>query len=640
MMKASGPHGSNDRLDVLLELLDIERAAEMERNKLELERFPEQVRESLGKTVARLSARGAGGAEGGIPLIEFSREPAGEELSPFHAMNRGDLVSAEAPTGRRMDGTLYEVEEYRALVALGGEAASPLPKGPWSLHLVGSDATYRRMRRALEELRLAEKKPAARLRDVSFGETRPGLEEPGPVSFFNPALNQYQREAVLACLGAMDFALIHGPPGTGKTTVLAEIVRQAALRGRKVLATAPSNIAVDNMLERLLDSGLRIVRLGHPARTLEALRHATLAAQAAAHPDSRRVRDMDRLRERLIRRRERSAGRGRPDRAGAREKQQEIRELWRQARELERSLSREIVQDAHVVLATHGSISKPLLKTPFDLAVLDEASQATEPLSWIPLLQARRAVLAGDPLQLPPTLYSKEAAGRGLSLTLFERLQKELPESLSSLLRVQYRMNEEIMGFPSRQFYGNRLLADATVRSHLACHLPHVRRSAWTERPLVFIDTAGAGFEERWDELLQSRENPEEAALALRLLDELLASGLLPGELAVLTPYLAQAKRLRASCRERKVEIGTVDGFQGREKEAVLISLVRSNDKGELGFLEDARRMNVSLTRARRLLIVIGDSATLARHPLYAGFVDYAQSLGAHRSAWEWIRSS
>ena len=628
-----------DPFERFRELIDIEHKAELEQNMLELSRFPASVRESLGKSVTRLTAELTDEANpGDVPVLALSRAPAGEEISPFHAMNRGDLVAVETPTGQRFDGTLYDVDEYRVLAAMNGKLPDPIPKGRWALHLVGSDATYKRMRRALEDVRLAEKKPVARLRDVFAGKKKPGIDRLPKFNFRNIGLNEFQQEAVKKALAAEDVSIVHGPPGTGKTTVLVEVIWQTVQQGGRVLATAPSNIAVDNILEKLLDSGLRVVRMGHPARTLKSLLPYTLSAQVAEHPDRKNIRDLDQTRERLITQRSRRRERLQLGHGERQERQREIQALWREAREIEKEIAKRLIHEAQVILATHGGISRSLGAKPFDLVVMDEASQATEPLSWIPLLQAQKAVFAGDPLQLPPTLYSEAAAKAGLSVTLFERLQKVLPKDLQTLLRVQYRMHERIMDFPSKRFYGGKLIADASVAKHLARQLPKVKDTDLTRVPLVYVDTAGAGFEEGWDEGLQSRENQGEAKLAVGLLGELLEAGIRPRDIAVITPYVAQVKRLKALVQEVGVEVGTVDGFQGREKEAVILSLVRSNDKGEVGFLEDTRRMNVALTRARRLLIVIGDSATITRHPLYEAFSDYTEKLDAHRSAWEWIQ--
>ena len=277
-----------------------------------------------------------------------------------------------------------------------------------------------------------------------------------------------------------------------------------------------------------------------------------------------------------------------------------------------------------------------MVKGEFDLVVLDEASQATEPLSWVPLVSARKAVFAGDSMQLPPTIYSKEAAQKGLATTLFDRLKALLPPSLQTLLRVQYRMHEDIMNFSSAQFYEGKLIADESVRTHTARELSGVADDEFTKVPIIFIDTAGAGFEESWNELLESRENAGEARTAVKLLERLRAAGMNPRDLALLTPYVAQAKLLKTMVKVPGLEIGSVGGFQGREKEATIVSLVRSNEDAEVGFLSDTRRMNVAMTRARRLLIVIGDSSTLGQHPFYGKFIEYAAGLGAHRSVYEW----
>jgi ATP-dependent RNA/DNA helicase IGHMBP2 len=403
-----------------------------------------------------------------------------------------------------------------------------------------------------------------------------------------------------------------------------------------VLASAPSNIAVDNMLEKLLDAGLRVVRVGHPARTLESLRHATLMAQVAERPERKLIDDLDRDREQkyiqLFRRQQRGHGLTWEE---EKEMRKEIRRLWKEARSLERALSRQIVRDAQVLLATHAGINRDLTKEKFDLAVLDEASQATEPLSWVPIAQAAKVIIAGDPLQLPPTIYSQEAEKGGLGTTLMQRLMDIVPPNLTTLLRVQYRMHETLMGFSSAQFYENKLEAHESVKSHLAKELPGVAETPLTDRPFIYVDTAGTGYEEKWNELLDSRENEGEATLALRLWNELAEAGVRPSQTAIITPYAAQARLLKPQV-PKGLEVGTVDGFQGREKEVVLLTLVRSNDKGEVGFLGDTRRMNVALTRARRLLIVIGDSATLARHPFYAAFLEHAEKSGTIRSAWEW----
>lgn len=634
--------GGREHFDKLEALLDLEREAEKAQNIAELRRRPIEVRESLGKTVRSLQIDDVESGLGGMPLLKVSREPAGEELVPFHALSNGDNVLVTFPPGsepQTVEGTMYRVDDYKAVVALNGPPPARWERGRCQIDLIGSDATYRRMKRALDAVREAKKNRLAELRELFIGEAKPKRQPKvkKSLTFFNEDLNEFQQDAVAVCLAADDAALIHGPPGTGKTTVLCEVIRQAVARGQRVLATAPSNIAVDNMLEKLHEASIRVVRLGHPARTLEFLRHNNLAALVEEDPAYEEVRELDAHRERLVKRKSRF-GRGIGqlgyDERQARER--EVQKMWRQARDIEREISRRIIASAQVVLCTHGGLSSKLIKGTFDLVALDEASQATEPLSWIALTMADKAVFAGDSMQLPPTIYSQEAAKGGLADTLFDRLKDILPAHLQTLLRVQYRMHEAIMGFSSEQFYEGKLIADETVRKHTADELPGVLASDLTSKPLIYVDTAGTGFDESWNDLLESRENAGEAKLALKLLEQLLEAKMDPRQIALLTPYVAQVKLLKSLCKIPGVEIGSVDGFQGREKEATIVSLVRSNTDAEVGFLSDTRRMNVALTRARRLLIVVGDSATIGQHPFYSKFLDYADENGEHRSAYEW----
>jgi ATP-dependent RNA/DNA helicase IGHMBP2 len=628
----------HDHFSRFMDLLDVEREAEKEENKRQLDRWPIEIREQQGKTIRRLTIDKLDAGLGGLPLLSVSRQPLpNEELASFHNMDAGDLVRVVFADRQAMEGTLYEVDDHRAVVALN-QPMVEAPVGKCEIDLLGSDATYKRMRRALSIARDASGR-LAELRDVLLGLSEATVGRlPKDLSFHNQGLNEWQRQAVETALAADDVALVHGPPGTGKTTVLVEIIRQAVDRGQKVLASAPSNIAVDNMLEKLLDAGLNVVRLGHPARTMEELRHASLISRLEEDPEFSVVQERDIERERLslkLFRAQQYGGMNIDDQKALRK---EVRHLWKEAREIEREIGRRIIQASDVVLATHGGLGRNVTNMTFDLAVLDEASQATEPLSWISLVHARKVVLAGDPLQLPPTIYSKEAAQQGLALTLMERLMPDLPDGTKTLLRVQYRMHEDIMRFSSERFYEGRLIAHDSVARHTANELPEVVTTPLTQRPLTFVDTAGTGFVEVWNELLDSRENEGEARVALKIWEELSAAGIRPRQAALITPYNAQAKLLR-SMGPRGLEISSVDGFQGREKEVILVSLVRSNEKGEVGFLSDTRRMNVALTRARRLLVVIGDSATLGRHPFYTAFLDYVASRGEHTSAWEWLRS-
>ncbi len=455
-----------------------------------------------------------------------------------------------------------------------------------------------------------------------FGPGPGGPEPAGP-------LHQEQRAALVLAERALDLALVHGPPGTGKTTVLVELIRRAVARGERVLACAPSNLAVDNLLERLVAAGVDGVRVGHPARVLESLLDHTLEARTAAHERSRiaagLVAEALALRRSASRRRQR---RGPGRFSEARVAERDARGLLAEARALEARAQDEVLDRAPVVLATlTGLAGRALSGRRFPLVVIDEATQAVEPAAWLALLHADRAVLAGDHLQLPPTVLSAAAQAGGLGISLFERLVARHGGAVGVMLTEQHRMNEAIMRFPSEALYGGALRAHPAVAHH-----------ALDGAPLEVIDTSGRGFEEATPEGSDSRDNEGEARLCAAEVERVLALGVAPAEVAVISPYEGQVQRLRAllSARvEQGLEVDTVDGFQGREKEAVVVSLVRANPAGEVGFLADVRRMNVALTRARKKLVVVGDGATVARHPFYERFLRHAQDTGAWRSAWD-----
>src|SRR5262249_50057343 len=396
------------------------------------------------------------------------------------------------------------------------------------------------------------------------------------------------------------------------------LIRQAVARGDKVLACAPSNLAVDNLLEKLLAAGERPVRLGHPARVMPELRERALDILVEKHPDARQARKVAKDALAPFRQADKWT-RGKPEPGAKAAMRKDARELLGEARKLEALAVERILDDARIVCATLTGLDSELLgRRRFHLAALDEACQSTEPASWLPLLRANRVVLARDHCQVPPTVGSAEAAERGLAISLMERLVALYGPQITRRLTVQYRMHAAIMGFSNGEFYDGDLTADESVIAHRLCDLPGVRAEPLTESPVQFIDTAGAGYDEELEEDTESRLNRQEAQLAARKVGLLLDAGVAAEQVAVIAPYRAQVRLLRDLLSDVPgLEIDSVDGFQGREKEAVVFTLVRSNTEGEIGFLSDVRRTNVALTRARRKLIVIGDSATLASHEFY-----------------------
>jgi len=598
-------------LERLGALLDRERAAEQERYAL----LPLAERAKRGLALLDVEAIEEGGLAG-RSLVTYAR-PGGRELGGAE-IGVGGIVRVSPKRADADDAPVGLVARRRRdRLSLAFDEPPPewATEGRVVLELQPSSATYDRLRGALRRMR-----DARRWHGVLRGEPPrfEAAEIAAPAS-----LNEEQRLSFARALRARDLALVHGPPGTGKTTVLVEIVREAALRGEQVLASAPSNLAVDNLVERLVAAGVDAVRVGHPARVLPAVVEHTLDQKTRAHPQAQVASELVEQALRLradARKRKQRRGPGRFSEARAQER--EARQLLAEARELEDRAERDVLERAQVVLATLTGIeSRALEGRTFALAVVDEATQAVEPAAYLALLRADRAVLAGDHLQLPPTVISPDAQELGFSL--FERLAKLHPKAMVTLAE-QHRMNEKIMRYPSHALYGGKLRAHPSVAQH-----------AIDDAPFVFIDTAGRGFEEETPEESESKQNPGEAELAAAQVRALLQA-LGPADIAVISPYDAQVQKLRQLLADAPdLEIDTVDGFQGREKEAVVVSLVRSNPDGDLGFVADIRRINVALTRARRKLIVIGDSATIARHPFHAGLVKYAESIGAWRSAWD-----
>ena len=500
------------------------------------------------------------------------------------------------------------------------------------IDLLPDEITRKRQAAALRNIEAARGR-TAELRDVLLGQREPRFSEL-PECEFSGSLNLSQQEAVRFALAAEDLAIIHGPPGTGKTTTVVELIVRSVGQGEKVLACAPSNTAVDNLLERLVQLGQKVVRVGHPARVNERLHGFTLDAQVAEHEVMSIVRNMIRESETLFRKADRFT-RAKPAPGAKQEMRREARRLKADVRLLEQQAVESVLDRADVVCATTAFNEELLGSCHFAMVVIDEACQSTEPGCWMPVLHADRVVLAGDHCQLPPTVLSITAAREGFSTSLLERLVAHYGASVTRQLNLQYRMHTDIMQFSSEQFYGGTLEADESVAFHRLKDLPLVEQSPLTTKPVTFIDTAGADWDEELEPDGESKCNPQEGSFLLRQVQKLHEAGLRLRDLAIITPYAAQVRWLRQRFDSDELEINTVDGFQGREKEAVLISCVRSNAIGEIGFLADTRRMNVALTRARRKLIVVGNSATLGGNEFYAALLAYFESIGAYESVWE-----
>jgi len=620
----------------LARLLDVETRAVAQQAADRARRLGAAEAERTGLSLVDLVVRDEDSGLGGRTLVRLARRRPSP--LPWTRLGVGSPVvlspqARGAVTGHR--GVVCERTDDTLQVALATMPDDLDEHETWRVDHSSDDLAAERQRRALHRAETASGDRLAALRDVLLARTAAAFEPERADATFDQTLDESQRAAVRFALAAHDVALVHGPPGTGKTTTLVEIVRRAVGRRDTVLVCAPSNTAVDLLLERLLDRGVNAVRLGHPARVSPALREHTLDLLVEDHPDLRLSRRMLKEALGLFRQADRRT-RAKPAPGARHAARAEAKSLLADARKLEDQVAQRILDGADVLCATTTGLDSALLGTRrFGLAVIDEACQSTEPGCWIPLLRCDRVVLAGDHWQLPPTVVSRDAVDQGFDRSLFERVLGDLGPGVARRLSVQYRMHESIAGFSSREFYDGTLVADPSVAGHLLCDLPGVQATPLTQSPLEFVDTAGASYDEEVEPDGESRLNRDEAALACRKVRQLLDTGLPAGDIAVIAPYAAQVRLLRESLPLAELEIDSVDGFQGREKEAVVISLVRSSTEGGIGFLADVRRMNVALTRARRKLIVIGDSATLSAHPFYRRMIEYFEGLGAWHTVWE-----
>lgn len=612
--------------------LEWEAQAERERLAIRRQQRGNKDAEKYGETLVDLVIADHRSGLGGFSLITFVKRNRTLGL-PWNRLRVGSpvVISDEDPK---------ENQEWTGVVSARNPQSIEVALSEWPeadhfrIDLASDEVTRLRQLAAMNTAEFAKGR-VAQLRNIVLGDREPQFDAEKPIELSNK-LNASQEEAIRFALSCRDLAIIHGPPGTGKTTTVVELIEQAVKRGQRVLATAPSNAGVDNLLERLATRKLRLVRIGHPARIQESLQCFTLDSLVESDPGTKVVADMFKEAEQIARKASKFT-RAKPQPGARQDMRQEARQLREDARRFERQIVTNILDSADVVCATTTFDPEVLADRSFDLGVIDEACQSTEPGCWPVVLRAERIVLAGDHCQLPPTVLSDKAAREGFSVSMMERLVNRFGKQVTRRLAVQYRMNEQIMNFSSSQFYEGELQADASVKHHQLKDLAYVGSIAEAEPIATFIDTAGASWDEELEPDGESKYNVHEGKLVVEQVERLLAMGLRADDIAVISPYSAQVRWIREKLQSTRVEVDSVDGFQGREKEAVLISLVRSNATGEIGFLADTRRMNVALTRAKRRLIVIGDSATLGGHDFYAELLQYFESINGYSTVWEFL---
>ena len=634
----------------------------MRRHEEEMRRLSGREREDRGRAFLMMSGKSQDLGLGGKHMVKFRKQTVGTTL-PESEIEVGDLVLISKTSLWDEDnplGTVAEKTSYAITIAFDNAPPGFVYRKDLRIDLFVNDITFQRM---IEALKQFKRLPRWR-KDKLLGNAAPEFTQADKIEFFNTKLNKSQQEAVIRSLAARDFFLIHGPPGTGKTITCVEVIAQLIKRGNKILTAADSNVAVDNLVERLDKIGVNVVRIGHPARIIPALRRRSLDYLVQDEPDYRKAQE---FRERAYELKEHMKRYIMPEmrwRRGLSDEEimllasegattrgiplkkiegmkkwldlkHELDKLFGDARELEERAIRRIIKAATVICTTNSTAGSEILKAEkFDFAVIDEATQSTEPSALIAVLKAKRFIMAGDHKQLPPTVLNEEAACRSFTKSLFERLLALHGDKIRVMLDVQYRMNEEIAEFPNREFYDGKLKADEQVkRRTLMDILPEsVDEESEDVKPFLFIDTCDE-LEERVRKGSTSRENPGEARLVKDVAERLLNRGIRPEDIAVISPYDDQVAHIKRMLHVEGLEIKTVDGFQGREKEVVIVSFVRSNKSGTIGFLNDLRRLNVSITRAKRKLVLIGDSNTLESEGCYRRLVALAKESGAYKRA-------
>ena len=632
-----------DYFKKLSHLLKLERQEDRQSYRALTQRSSINERRAGGIAWYPIAIRGSEPARGDYLTVELERTTNLDIVHQFRFGMPAAIFSNHDPEQDRVDGTIsYQAGHILKITLNTDELPEWSRNGKLGVDLLFDEASYDEMEAAIKNAStIKEKEKEDHLVKVLTGESRPAFREeeiPPPRGL----LNASQVEAVKKILLAEDLAIVHGPPGTGKTTTLVQAIKSLWKREKQqILVVAPSNTAVDLLSEKLSEEGLNVLRVGNPVRVSAKLMSLTLDSKMAAHPLMKELKKMKKQAadfKNMAHKYKRNFGKAERDQRKA--LFDEAHRIMKEVGNTEQFITDDLIAKAEVIAATLvGSNHYTVKKLRYHTVVMDEAGQALEPAAWIPALKARKLVLAGDPFQLPPTIKSMEASRGGLNKTLLEKSISLHPESVA-LLEEQYRMNEAIMGFSSRIFYENRLRAHSSVANHLL---------ADGEKPLEFIDTAGCGFEEKSEGT--STSNPEEAAFLIRhlhRLTETLKEHFSPEKfptIGIISPYRQQVLLIKEyfdhdmalQWLSHKISINTIDSFQGQERDVICISLCRSNADGEIGFLSDTRRMNVAMTRARKKLIVIGDSATLSRHTFYADFIAYAEENDGYHSAWEFI---
>jgi ATP-dependent RNA/DNA helicase IGHMBP2 len=651
MNPANSPVEALERIERLLALEQAEDLLEYQRQVLET---PLKERQRRGVSWFPVRIHHTRMATGGKYVLEIHRDMAFHEPHQFQTGNQAALFCRTQVNGKtpQLAGTVIRVDtQVMELQIFEDDLPDWIDERSLGVDLLFDENSYREMKAALEKVKKApEKSRLQEIRDVLLGFKPAHYQEKAEIPIpqhLLGQLNESQLEAIRRVGKASDVFCIHGPPGTGKTTTLIGAVETVLSVEKQVLVCAPSNAAADLLTEKIAARGMRVLRVGNPARISDSIVPYTLDAMLAGHTDAKEIKRLRKMALEL--KRMAYAYKKYYDRSEREQKQamlKEARAILDQIRNLEGYILDQAKNQTQVFVCTLVGAALPLIRDKqFSCVFIDEAGQALEPATWIPIIRAKKVVFAGDHCQLPPTVKSKEAARAGLEETLMEKWVALGNADLTVMLNMQYRMHQTIMGFSSDYFYKGELnaapaVANRTFPVAASQNLP----------PLVFLDTAGTGFDEKFHPETVGLSNPEEGALLFRHLlhflpeiETSIATESQNLELAIISPYREQVEWLKTQVKSlgpekqnHRIRCGTVDGFQGQEADLVYISLVRSNDRSEIGFLRDIRRMNVAITRARKRLVVVGDSATISQHPFYGKLLRYIEAHAGYESAWSY----
>jgi ATP-dependent RNA/DNA helicase IGHMBP2 len=629
---------NNQRYEQLLQALHIERDFERKQHEILLKNTPVQTRVKLGYTWFPLRVVETGFGLGDYPFIIFERTKAKGETHKLSGGKPAILFSEEHNAPKPLQVAIQYVDKDQIkVICFLDDFPELLDYARLGLNLMVDESIYKEMEDALKRTMTARNNRLAYLRTY-FSKTEKILTS----NFGNENLveashlNESQQQAVAGILSNEDAFIVHGPPGTGKTTTIVSAAKALAVKGEKILMCATSNAASDWLVTKCVQAGLKTLRIGNLSRIEPVLVQHTIEGMVEAHPDYKTIKNHKKRADELRRMASKyKRNFGYDEREQRRLLRKEARIYAEESIQLENQIIQSAIQSSQVIVSTlTGSASRWLEKIDFDTLFIDEAAQALEPACWIAIAKADKVIFAGDPFQLPPTVKSSDALKLGLGETLMERLMLEKTVA-QAMLKTQYRMNKLIMNFSNEWFYNHQLNADQSVSDG----------SLFGLDILKFIDTAGCGFQEEWNEDTLSYANSGEINLVKMLLEQKIAHVQEDISVGIIAPYKNQVTELKIQLEESiqalpeniQCSVQTIDSFQGQERDVMIISLVRSNEKCEIGFLKDYRRMNVALTRAKKSLLVIVDSATIGSDDFYQKFITYCENIDAYESAWNYL---